>query len=72
MNNLRLQIIDKSSTNCYHVKVFVNEQESGILYLSEEQFFFFQKALQKESNEKDINFEVEDPFSDEDAEFDLD
>lgn len=72
MNNLRLQVIDKSSNNSYHVKVFVDEQESGILYLKEDQFFFFQKALQLESNNKDINFSVNDPFSEEDFDSELD
>lgn len=71
MNHLHLQVIDKSKSNCYHVKLFVDEQECGILYLKEEQFYFFKKALQVECSSKDVQFDVSDPFSD-DTEEDFD
>lgn len=72
MNNLHLQVVDKNSSN-YHVKLFVDEKESGIFYLNEEQFLFFKKALQQQSVFNDIEFNVSDPYSDEeDLEEDLD
>lgn len=71
MNSVRIQVVDKSSNNSYHAKLFVDEQESGILYLKEEQFLFFCKALQKECTSSDVNYDCEDPFVDSEDEVDL-
>jgi len=72
MNSIRIQVVDKSSSNSYHVKLFVDEQESGIFYLREEQFLFLCKALQKECTSSDVEYECEDPFVDSDDDVDLD
>ena len=65
MNHIHLQVVDKNSSNNYHIKLFVDQKESGIFYLNEEQYFFFKKALQQQSCREDINFDVSDPYSDE-------
>jgi len=71
MNQIQLQIIDKTESG-YHVKLFLDGKNSGILYLTEEQFYFVRKALQAESYSQDKEFEVVDPFEEEISEDELD
>lgn len=73
MNQIHLQVVDKNINNNYHVKLFIDQKESGIFYLNEDQYFFFRKALQHQSTHDDVQFNVSDPYSDEeDSEESLD
>lgn len=62
MNNILLKVVDQSSGGSYHIKLFVDEKETGIFYLNEEQFDFFVKSLKSHSLENGVVFSVENPF----------
>jgi hypothetical protein len=62
MNNVHLLVVDQSSSGSYHVKVIVDSKESGILYLSSEQFNLFSSGIKNICYENNVSFLVENPF----------
>jgi len=72
MNNLSFIVTDQSASGSYHVKVLINEKDSGILYLTTEQFDFFVKSLWKSSTLNNFIFNVENPFDEIDFDEDVD
>lgn len=72
MNNLSLVVTDKTSSGSYHVKILINEKDSGILYLTSDQFDFFVKALWKASSFSNFVFNVENPFEEVELDEDVD
>jgi hypothetical protein len=62
MNNVQLVVTDQGSNGSYHTKLFIDEQESGILYLNKEQYELISRALKQKCNESGIIFNVENPY----------
>jgi hypothetical protein len=62
MNNVHLLVVDQSNNGSYHVKVIVDSKESGILYLSSEQFHIFCTGIKNACYENNVFFLVENPF----------
>ncbi|NBO98970.1 MAG: hypothetical protein EBU90_02410 [Proteobacteria bacterium] len=62
MNTLTLQVVEQSKSGSYHVKLFVDEKEAGIFYLTEKQFDFFVSSFRQNARDKGITFSVENPF----------
>ena len=62
MRAVSLVVADQTPGGAYHVKLFLDEKESGILYLNESQLFTLTKFLRSSCFESDINFELENPF----------
>jgi hypothetical protein len=62
MNNVNLLVVDQSSSGSYHVKILIDSKESGILYLSSDQFNLFSAGLKHICYENNISFLVENPF----------
>ena len=62
MNNISLVVSDKSVNNSFHVKLFVDEQDVGVLYLNENQLHFLSRALKTSSQEEGISYFLENPF----------
>jgi len=62
MNSVSLVVADQTPGGSLHVKLFLDEKESGILYLNEEQFITLTKFLRTSCYESEINFDVENPF----------
>lgn len=62
MNNITLQVTDISKNGSYHVKLIVDDKESGIIYLTSAQFEPFVDVIHLGCREKNISFNVENPF----------
>lgn len=62
MNSIQLVVTDQGTSGSYHTKLFIDEQESGILYLNREQFDTVSKFFKDGCNEKGIIFSVENPY----------
>lgn len=62
MNSVQLVVTDQGSSGSYHTKLFIDELESGILYLNKEQFDLISAALKESCNEKGVNFTIENPY----------
>lgn len=72
MNSLSLVVTDQSNSGSYHVKVLIDEKDSGILYLTSDQFDFFVKSLWKASTINNFTFNVENPFDEIELDEDVD
>lgn len=70
MNSISLIVTDQSGSGSYHVKMVVDEKESGILYLTPEQFAFISKSLWRSCTQDGAAFNAENPFDCEDLEDD--
>lgn len=70
MNILTLTVVDISKSS-YHVKLSIDEKESGIIYLTSEQFDPFIEIIHHGCREKNITFNVENPFDVEEEDFSL-
>lgn len=70
MNNITLQVIEQSPSGSFHAKLFIDEKEVGIFYLTDKQYDFFVASLKQSSRNQGISFSVENPFdvSEEDEE----
>ena len=64
MNSIAIVVVDQSASGSYHVKVLVDEKDSGFLYLSSEQFDFFVKSFWRSCSNNGVSFSVENPFDD--------
>jgi hypothetical protein len=62
MNNITLQVTDISKNGSHHVKLVVDDKESGIIYLTNSQFEPFVDVLHAGCREKNISFNIENPF----------
>jgi len=62
MSSFSLIVIDQSASGSYHVKILVNEKESGILYVAPDQFNFIVKSFWKSCTQENVSFNVENPF----------
>jgi len=62
MKSVSLIVADQTPGGSLHVKLFLDEKESGILYLNEEQFHTLGKFLRSSCFESNIDFEIENPF----------
>lgn len=62
MNSLSLTVTDQSASGAYHVRMIVDEKESGILYLTPEQFAFISKSFWQSCSQDDIAFTTENSF----------
>jgi len=72
MNNFLLKVVDKTNSNNYHCKIFVDGNESGILYLTENQFLELSGIISRGCNEKDIPYKIENNFDFFEEDFELD
>jgi hypothetical protein len=72
MNNFLLKVVDKTNNNNYHCKIFVDDNESGILYLTENQFIELSGIISRGCNEKDIPYKIENSFDFFEDDFELD
>lgn len=68
MNSILLKVTDQSGSGAYHVKMIVDEKESGILYFTPDQFSFFSKSLWRACTQDGVSFDIENPFDVENAE----
>lgn len=64
MNNLTLIVVEQTSKGSYHLKIIIDEKESGILYLTQEQYEAFIDITRLGCREKGISFILENPFDD--------
>jgi len=62
MNNLSLVVTDQTDTGCYHVKLLINEKDSGILYIEPSQFDFVVRSFWRACTSEGIPFNIENPF----------
>jgi len=62
MNKFLLQVVDQSSSGSLHVKLILDSKESGILYLSQEQFDAICSGMKAYCYENDLSFSIENPF----------
>jgi len=62
MSSVSLIVVDQSASGSYHVKILVDEKDSGILYVSPEQFDFFVKSFWRACTGDGISFNVENSF----------
>jgi hypothetical protein len=70
MNSISLIVTDQSGSGSYHVKMVVDEKESGILYLTPDQLAFISKSLWRSCTQDGVTFNAENPFDCEDSEDD--
>jgi len=64
MSSFSLVVVDQSASGSYHVKILVDEKDSGILYVTPDQFDFIVKAFWKNCTAEGISFNIENPFDD--------
>lgn len=62
MSSLSLVVADQSESGSYHVKILVDDKDSGILYVSPEQFDFIVKSFWRSCTQENISFNVDNPF----------
>lgn len=62
MNSVRLVVTDQVPNGSYHTKLFLDEQESGILYLTPEQFLKVSQCFKSFCYENSLSFDIENPF----------
>jgi len=62
MNSISLVVVDQSASGSYHIKVLMDEKDSGILYVSSDQFDFIVKSFWRSCTSNGISFNVENPF----------
>jgi hypothetical protein len=72
MNNFLLKVVEKTNNNNYHCKVFVDGNESGILYLTEDQFLELSGIISRGCNDRDITYKIENNFDFVEEDFELD
>jgi hypothetical protein len=69
MNKISLEKIDSSSSNCLHVKMLINDNDVGVLYLKEEEVDILIKTLKRGIYSSEVKlesniFDDEDDFDD--------
>ena len=62
MSSLSLVVVDQSAAGSYHVKIIVDEKDSGILYVAPDQFDFIVKSFWRSCTQENVSFNVENPF----------
>lgn len=70
MNSILITVVDRTASGSYHVKLYIDEKESGIFYLSPDQLNIFAKIFKTGAYNEDVSFILENPY--EDSEEDLD
>jgi hypothetical protein len=69
MNKISLEKIDSSSRNCLHVKMLINDNDVGVLYLKGEEVDILIKTLKRGIYSSEVKlesniFDDEDDFDD--------
>jgi hypothetical protein len=62
MNSVSLIVVDQTSSGCNHIKIIIDEKDSGILYLTSDQFDFISKSLWRACTNEGIPFDIKNPF----------
>lgn len=62
MNNILISVVDRSASGSYHVKLYIDEKESGIFYLSPEQLHSLVKIMRNGCGIYDTTFVLENPY----------
>jgi hypothetical protein len=63
MNSLDLKVVNKTKTGAVHLEVNSSGENLGVLYLSEEQFTDIVGVLRVGCFNKDIDFQLNDPYN---------
>jgi hypothetical protein len=63
MNSLDLKVVNKTKTGAVHLEVNSSGENLGVLYLSEEQFTNIVSVLRVGCFNKDIDFQLKDPYN---------
>lgn len=68
MNKLKLLVTNKTNSNSTHCKLFIDNEDCGVLFLSERELDTLYGILRSGCLEREASFELEDPFiSEEDS-----
>ena len=70
MNNFLLKVVEKTNSNNYHCKVYVDGNESGIMYLTEDQFLELSGIISRGCNDREIAYKIENDFDFVEEDFD--
>ena len=70
MNNFLLKVVEKTNNNNYHCKVYVDGNESGILYLTENQFLELSGIISRGCIDREIPYEIDNDFDFVEEDFD--
>jgi hypothetical protein len=62
VNNILISVVDRSTSGSYHVKLYIDEKESGIFYLSPDQLHSLVKILRNGCSTYDTTFVLENPY----------
>lgn len=68
MNSLELLVKSKTSSGAVHLELKSSGDDLGILYLSEEQYNSIIHILRSGCFNKDVDFNIEDPYNNEEEE----
>jgi hypothetical protein len=63
MNSIDIIVTSKTSRGGVHAQLKVDRDDIGVLYLSKDQYVDFCNLLQVGCFNKDIDFQVEDPYN---------
>lgn len=69
MNSILISVVDRTTNGSYHVKLYIDEKESGIFYLSPDQLNILARIIRAGTFNDSISFVLENPY--EDSEEDL-
>jgi len=62
VNSVLISVVDQTANGSYHVKLYIDEKESGIFYLSPDQLNGFAKIFRTGSYNENISFILENPY----------
>ena len=65
MNNVELTVTSKTSRGGVHAQLKADKDDIGVLYLTKDQYINFCNLLQVGCFNKDIDFQVIDPYNNE-------
>jgi len=69
VNSILISVVDRTTNGSYHIKLYIDEKESGIFYLSPDQLNTLSRILRAGTFNDSISFVLENPY--EDSEEDL-
>jgi len=63
MNSIELTVTNRTPRGGVHVQLKADKDDIGVLYLSKDQYINFSNLLQVGCFNKDIDFQVVDPYN---------
>jgi hypothetical protein len=65
MNNIRLEVSERTKNNCVHLRVYADKDDLGFLYLDQNQYSKILGIFRAGCFSKEIELNITDPYLEE-------